>query len=199
MILLLAVFFGLLAGWLRVRLNQSIWQPPEFQHAWMVAVFFVPQLLAFYLPVTRSRMSLPVVAACLITSQIGLLLFCLLNKHLPGIPILAAGLFLNLLAISANGGLMPLSTATAAHLIPEQVLSNLNIGSRFSLSSKDVLLRPEAVNFPWLSDRFVPPDWFPYQFAFSLGDVMIGIGAFLLLAYSKTFKNGTVLTRKVDL
>jgi hypothetical protein len=165
----------------------------------MVAVFFVPQLLAFYLPVTRSRMSLPVVVACLITSQIGLLLFCLLNRQLPGIPILAAGLCLNLLAISANGGLMPISTATAAHLIPEQVLSNLNIGSRFSLSSKDILLRPETVIFPWLSDRFVPPDWFPYQFAFSLGDVMIGIGAFLLLALPTSLKNSAVLIRKVDL
>ena len=199
MILLPAVVFGLLAGWLRVRLNQSIWHPPEFQHAWAVAVFFVPQLLAFYLPVTRSRMSIPVVAACLITSQIGLLLFCLFNKHLPGMPILAAGLSLNLLAISANGGLMPLSTTTAAHLIPEHVLSNLNIGSRFSVSSKDILLAPEAVIFPWLSDRFVPPDWFPYQFAFSLGDVLVDIGAFLLLALPITFKNSTVLTRKVDL
>ena len=199
MILLLAVVFGLLAAWLRVRLNQAIWQPPEFQHAWVVAVFFVPQLLAFYLPATRDHMPTPVVAACLITSQIGLLLFCLFNKQLPGISILAAGLFLNLLVISANGGLMPISTVTAAHLIPEQVLSHLNIGSRFSVSSKDVLLTPEAVIFPWLSDRFVPPDWFPYQFAFSLGDVMIGIGAFLLLALPTTIIDSTVLTRKVDL
>lgn len=182
MILLPAIILGLLAGWARTRRNQSVWQLPEFRHAWVVVVFFVPQLLAFYLPVTRSQMPTPVVAACLITSQIGLLLFCLFNKNLPGIPILAAGLFLNLLVISANGGLMPLSTATAAHLIPEQALTNLIIGSRFSLGSKDILLSPEAIVFPWLSDRFVPPDWSPYRFAFSLGDILIDLGAFLLLA-----------------
>jgi hypothetical protein len=181
-ILLPAVLFGLLVGWLRSRWNQAPWQLPEFQHAWVVAVSFAPQLFAFYLPATRSHLSTPVAAACLISSQIGLLLFCLLNRHLPGIPILAAGLFLNLLVISANGGLMPLSTTTAAHLIPEQVLTNLKIGFRFGIGSKDILLPPEVIIFPWLSDQFVLPDWFPYRFAFSLGDVFIDIGAFLLLA-----------------
>jgi MFS family permease len=120
-----AVVFGLIAGGLTVRWNRSARQIPEFQHAWVVAVFFVPQLLAFYMPVTRNHMPTPVVAACLIISQVGLLLFCVFNKQLPGIPILATGLFLNLLVISANGGFMPLSTATAAQLIPEQVLKSL--------------------------------------------------------------------------
>jgi len=180
-----AVVLGLLVGWSRTRLSQSVWQLPDFQHAWVVAVFFVPQLLAFYLPVTRTQLSTPVVAACLIISQIGLLLFCFYNKHLPGISILAAGLLLNLLVISVNGGLMPLSTTTASYLIPEQVLSNLKIGSRFGFS-KDVLLAPEAIIFPWLSDRFVPPTWIPYRFIFSFGDILIAIGAFWLLAFPPT-------------
>jgi MFS family permease len=178
--ILIAVVLGLPAGWLRAHLNHSAWLIPDFRHAWLVTVFFVPQLFAFYLPATRSQMSTPVVAACLITSQIGLLLFCLYNKHLPGIAILAAGLFLNLLAISANGGLMPLSTTTAAYLVPEKILSGLSIGSRFG-SSKDILLLPSAILFPWLSDCFVSPDWLPYRFIFSFGDVLIAIGAFLLL------------------
>jgi Family of unknown function (DUF5317) len=162
---------------------QTTWQLPDFRHAWVVTVFFIPQLLAFYLPVTRSQISTPVVAAFLITSQIGLLLFCLFNKHLPGIPILAAGLFLNLLAISANGGLMPLSTTSAAYLVPEKVLSNLAIGSRFG-NSKDILLLPDGIIFPWLSDRFTAPDWLPYRFVFSFGDILIAIGAFWLLCFS---------------
>lgn len=33
-----------------------------------------------------------------------------------------------------------------------------------------------------LADRFIPPSFFPYRFAFSLGDVFIGLGAFGLLA-----------------
>jgi uncharacterized membrane protein YhhN len=164
-VLIPALVLGLIAGGLTARWNRPAWQIPEFRHTWLVAVFFLPQLLALYLPVTRSHMTMSVVAACLITSQVGLLLFCVINKHLPGIPILATGLFLNLLVISANGGFMPLSTATAAQLIPEQVLKSLHIGSRFSVSSKDILLTPEAIILPWLSDRFVAPDWLPYRFA----------------------------------
>jgi hypothetical protein len=180
-VFILAIIAGILAGWVRIRWTPSAWQLPDLQHSLVVAVFFVPQFLAFYLPVTRSQISTPVVAACLIVSQIGLLLFCLYNRQLPGIPILAAGLLLNLLVISANGGLMPLSTKTAAYLLPEQVLSTLKIGSRFGIS-KDILLAPEAIRFPWLSDRFVPPDWIPYRFVFSIGDVLIALGAFFLLA-----------------
>jgi hypothetical protein len=33
-----------------------------------------------------------------------------------------------------------------------------------------------------LADRFLPPTWFPYQVAFSLGDVFIALGVFWLLA-----------------
>jgi len=181
-ILLPAIVIGLAAGWLRSRFAGSAWQFPQFQHYWVVAVFFIPQLFAFYLPATRDLFSAPMVAACLITSQLGLLLFCLLNRRLPGIPVLAVGLFLNLLSISLNGGFMPISTITAAKLISEEALLNITVGSRFSLGSKDILLSPEAIVLPWLSDRFVPPGWFPYRFAFSLGDVLIDIGAFLLLA-----------------
>lgn len=158
------------------------WQFPEFDRAWLVLIFFVPQFLAFYWPASRSIMSTPLVGTYLLISQIGLFLFCLLNRHLPGIPFLAAGLLLNIVVILANGGLMPLSTVTAEHLLPEQILVNIEVGSRVSLSSKDVLLPPEAIVFPWLSDRFVSPEWLPYRFAFSLGDILIDIGAFLLLA-----------------
>lgn len=179
---LFAVFAGILAGLAGTLWRRSAWQLPDFRYGWLVVIFFVPQLLAFYLPMTRSQMSMPVVAACLVISQIGLLLFCLYNRHLAGIPILAAGLFLNLLVISANGGLMPLSTTSAAYLLPEQVLSNLVVGSRFGLT-KDILLSPEAIHLPWLADRYVPPGWIPYRFVFSFGDALIAIGAFLIFAF----------------
>lgn len=182
MILLTAIGFGLLAGIAQAKYHQTTWQLPQLQHAWIVAVFILPQVLAFYLPVTRSNLSVAVVSACLIFSQVGLLLFCLINWRQPGIIILAAGLLLNLLVIVGNGGFMPLSTDTAARLVPAQTFANMKVGSRVSLSSKDILLQPETIIFPWLSDRFIPPDWFPYKFAFSIGDVFIGLGAFLLLS-----------------
>jgi hypothetical protein len=180
-ILLTAVVAGIIAGLLRARWQRTAWQPPEFRLMWLAVAAFTPQFFAFYFPSTRSQTSAFLAATCLVISQVGLLLFCIFNRRMAGIPILAIGLLLNLLVISANGGFMPLSTDTAAHLLPKDVLANLQIGARFGVSSKDILLRPEMIVFPWLADRFLPPDWFLYQFAFSLGDVLIGMGAFMLL------------------
>jgi hypothetical protein len=181
-ILLTAIGLGLLAGIAIAKRNHTNWHLPDLQHIWIVAIFFVPQVLAFYLPVTRTKLTMPMAAACLISSQAGLLLFCLVNRRLPGVAILGTGLLLNLLVIMVNGGLMPLSTETAARLLPEHTLANMKVGERVSPNSKDILLQPDAIVLPWLSDRFVSPEWSPYHFAFSLGDVLIGLGAFYLLS-----------------
>jgi hypothetical protein len=180
-ILLIAVFAGFVVGQLHAKWTNSNWQSPELHHGWLVPVAFLPQFLAFYLPASRDSMPAPLVAACLVSSQAGLLVFCLLNRHQRWVLILAAGLALNLAVIAANGGFMPLSTEAAARLIPEHILRNMEIGSRIGPASKDILLPSDQMLFPWLSDRFLPPTWFPYQFAFSIGDVLISLGAFLLL------------------
>jgi xanthosine utilization system XapX-like protein len=120
-ILLTAVIAGLLVGILRARWNRDKWQPPVLRHTGLVLVAFLPQLFAFYLPFTRSHVSDNLAAICLVSSQIGLLLFCWLNRRSAGIPLLAVGLMLNLLVISANGGLMPLGLDTAARFLPANV------------------------------------------------------------------------------
>jgi hypothetical protein len=186
-ILLTAVLAGLLVGLLRVKWAGKIWQPPELQYSWLALAAFLPQFFAFYLPSSREYIPTPLVAICLIGSQAGLLFFCLLNRNLPGMPVLATGLFLNLLVITANGGFMPLSTQAAEQLIPEHILQNIKVGSRLGGSSKDILLPFDAMVFPWLSDRLLPPTWLPYQFAFSIGDILISLGAFLLLSIQPGF------------
>lgn len=182
MILLTAVIAGLFAGILRARWHHDKWQPPMLRHTWLVFLAFLPQLFAFYLPFTRSHMSDSLAATCLVSSQIGLLLFCWLNRRSTGIPLLMAGLMLNLLAIIANGGLMPLSIDIAAKFLPTTVLQELQAGSRLSSSSKDILLPAKDIVFPWFADRFISPTWIHYQFVFSLGDILISLGAFWLLA-----------------
>jgi hypothetical protein len=148
---------------------------------WLVMIAFLPQIFFFYIPATRSKIPTGIVAAGLILSQVLLLVFCWLNRRLSGIWLLALGLALNLLVISANGGLMPISPQTASALLPANVLAKLQVGDRFGYG-KDILLTTEKTNLVWLSDRFLLPSWSSYQVAFSLGDLLVASGAFWLLS-----------------
>jgi len=190
LILLVALLLGLIAGLTLALLQKRAWQPPPLRFLWLVVIAFLPQIFFFYIPATRSTIPTVVVAAGLILSQVLLLVFCWLNRRLAGIWLLALGLALNLLVISANGGLMPISPQTASALLPANVLSHLQIGGRFGYG-KDILLTTEKTNLAWLADRFLLPSWSSYQVAFSLGDILVASGAFWLL-----FTQGKPLARK---
>jgi hypothetical protein len=179
-ILLAALAAGLLAGLVRARWRGHPYQAPELQHLWLVFVAFLPQFVVIYLPITRETFPEWLVAGCLLISQIMLLGFSWLNRHIPGMPILICGVLLNLAVMTANSGFMPISPQTANHLASKNGLLDIQLGSR--VGPKDILLRPQDTRFEWLADRFLTPAWFPYQAAFSLGDVFIAIGAFWMLA-----------------
>jgi len=95
-------------------------------------------------------------------------------------PILIAGLVLNLIVILANHGWMPINPQTASRLIGDQAIQDFSLGSRFG--QKDILLLSQDTHFEFLADRFLLPDWFPYKVAFSLGDLLIALGIYWLLA-----------------
>ena len=152
-----------------------------------MVVGFLPQWFAFYLPLTRQHIPDEVASACLVCSQLLLLAFALINGRITGMPLLAFGLGCNLAVILANGGFMPLTWESAASLASPSILNSLELGERISSSSKDVLLLNSQIVLPWLADRFVPPDFMRYRFAFSLGDVFIAAGAFWLLVARKNF------------
>jgi hypothetical protein len=113
-------------------------------------------------------------------SLIGFLIFAWLNRGVHGMPVLLGGLILNLVVMAANGGWMPISPETAGHLPGGNSISVADLGARFG--QKDILLQPEKTRLVFLSDRFLLPASFPYHVAFSLGDVLVALGAFWLLA-----------------
>lgn len=185
MILLTAVLLGVLTGWGLARWQKRIWHPPEFMLPGLIVVGFLPQWLAFYFGLTRNLLSDEAASVCLVFSQVLLLGAAILNIRLPGLPLLIIGLALNLIVIIANGGFMPLSAEAVSPLLPPERLERIGYGERVGPSSKDVLLREADIQFPWLADRFVSPKFVPYRFIFSMGDVWIALGAYLMLAVGR--------------
>ena len=92
--------------------------------------------------------------------------FLVANRRVPGLWLVAVGGGLNLLAISANGGVMPVMPGAAA-------AAGLSIaGTGFHNSA--VVAAPTLA---FLGDVFALPTWFPLHNVFSVGDICIAFGA----------------------
>lgn len=180
MILLLAVAAGLLAGMGRAWARGSEITAPALRWPWLVWVALVPQLLAFYLPWAGRWLPDALAPLILVGSQLLLLVFAWANRRQAGIWLLGLGLFLNLLVIVLNGGLMPIRPHVVMALIPQAPPGAWQVGERLG-AGKDIVLPEEATRLPWLSDYFLLPAWSPRRAAFSLGDVIIASGAFWFL------------------
>lgn len=171
---------GLLAGLARARYHRRPFAIPELRLTWLATVAFLPQWLAFFFAPTRSLFTDRGAAVALVTSQLLLTGFGVANRHHLAIKLLTAGLGLNLAVIVANGGLMPISPETVKRLMPHIAHDRRQIGQRFG-KTKDRILPESATTLAWLSDRFILSTGFTQRVAYSLGDLVIAIGAFWLL------------------
>jgi hypothetical protein len=113
----------------------------------------------------------------LTVSLVLLLAFAARNQTDRGFWLIGAGIALNLLAIAANGGLMPISPETASGLYPHLSPQDWQPGLQL-VGSKDILLPAAQTHLPWLTDRFFVAfdPWLPFRTAFSLGDVLLALG-----------------------
>lgn len=170
MVLLAGIALGLLVGLGRAGRHQVPYEAPKLRYVWLVLVAFILQYI-------EQINKFPI-----LVSQLLFIGFVLLNISHKGMKILLVGAALNFIVMFANGGFMPISFETADRLTQVNLL-DYPAGTLFG--AKDILLPPEQTRFEWLVDRFLPPAWLPYQFAFSLGDVFIAAGAFWLLAWQK--------------
>ena len=98
------------------------------------------------------------------------------NRRLPGFGILAVGACLNVVAIAANGGYMPSS--------PDAWIQ-LNGVAQLPISGyTNAALAGAHTLLPFLGDIFVLPRPLPFATVFSIGDVLIGVGAAVFLIRS---------------
>lgn len=178
--MLVGVIAGLLASLVRAWWGGHPLLSPSLRLIGLVPLAFLPQWLAFYLPATRTLIANHLAASTLIGSQVLLLIFAWFNRDRPGFWLLGLGLALNLLVIALNGGLMPISPETAMQLVPTASIQSWQIGGRLG-TGKDIVLATATTRVEWLSDRFLLPEASPYHVAFSLGDILVAVGAFRFL------------------
>jgi hypothetical protein len=140
-------------------------------HLWLAPLALVLQLPLMRAPAASTASELLVPRLAFGASYV--LLGCALwaNRRLPGVPWLAAGVFLNGLVIMANGGWMPIAPGTVMALDDSSWLVGAHHGA-----SKDVVLFPSVTHLWFLSDIFVIPRPFPWPTAFSIGDILIVTG-----------------------
>lgn len=127
----------------------------------MVAALWA-QVLLFSTPV--GDLLGPVAPAAYVTSTAAVLAAILANLRTPGLSFVAVGAASNLLAIVANGGVMPASAAAYAALgrvIPETYTNTRFLGDPA---------------FAILTDVIPLPAGLPFTNVVSIGDVLIGIG-----------------------
>jgi len=88
-----------------------------------------------------------------------------LNRRVPGVQVVLAGMACNLAAVLANGGHMPVRPQAMRAAGYDYVVH----------ANSAALAHPRL---PLLIDRWAVPSWIPGGNVFSVGDVLIALGAF---------------------
>lgn len=139
----------------------------DFHWAWLAVAGLVAQVALFSTPVADivGEAGPPLYVA----STAAVLIAVARNVRIPGMALVLVGAASNLLAILANGGIMPASPEAAA------TLEAGGEGFSNSVVMTDPALRP-------LTDIFALPAWLPFANVFSIGDVLIGLGVVVVIA-----------------
>ncbi len=96
--------------------------------------------------------------------------FVWLNRAIPGLWLVGLGGLTNFVVIAANGGVMPASAdalRTAGRSTREAAFTNSEVVAHARLA--------------FLGDVLPLPAWMPFANVFSIGDVLIAIGVFVLV------------------
>jgi hypothetical protein len=186
MLLLLAVLCGLIVGYVRRGSLAQLGQLP-LRCGWLILIAFFLQVVVFSSQFESLGWSDQLGPALYVSSILLLLLAVGLNLSLGGMKILGIGLLLNFLVIAANRGYMPVhpdSLARSGMVHRAELLRSQETVSNSTLWTDETRL-------PFLADIFYLPSYLPFSNVFSIGDIFIGIGAFILVLQAMQGDNGT--------
>jgi hypothetical protein len=116
-----------------------------------------------------------------------LLPFLLRNLSFWGVRLILFGLILNLTAMAANGGLMPVGPG-AVEAVGRDNLRDLEFGAAIP-RSKNVLLQPADMHLRELSDSILLPLPKPFTRVVSIGDMFVLAG--VVLAYTEVIRRNS--------
>lgn len=159
-----------LAVGLGLALGGSLGQLAEIRlrAAWLFLAAIALQVIAFPVSGMPWRTHETVASVLWVASYGLLVIAALLDRRITGVPVVAVGMFVNLTAILANGGTMPVGYEA------------MHAAGRVSETHANSTAMSEPT-LPWLVDRWAAPDWLPLANVFSVGDVVIAFGAFVIV------------------
>ncbi|WP_027365799.1 DUF5317 domain-containing protein [Desulfotruncus alcoholivorax] len=163
----------------------------RFKFAWLallaitvkivsIAGFFDDYGLSYLIPVLRAA------------SMILILAFIGFNINLRGMPLVLIGLLSNALVIWANGGKMPVSENYARLAFSAKEITELAAGNNID----SFVLANSNTKLNFLGDVLPMPEWIPLTKLFSIGDILVAIGAAIFIVYYLKFNHKTYLSYK---
>jgi hypothetical protein len=136
----------------------------------LVIASFVLQLLIFT-PFTRAPLVAYATVPIYALSMFLLVIWVAANWRIPGMTLIAIGLALNVIAITANGGHMPVSIESARYAGRIG-----NYASAGAFVANNSIVAQDNVRFWLLTDIIAIPKQVPFATVISIGDILLTIG-----------------------
>lgn len=147
-----------------------------FRHEWLVVAAFALRLGLHLAGTAGVSLSDPVVWVVQAASYGLLLAAVVINRRVGGVPTVGLGVLTNALAILFNGGRMPVSPDAAAAVGREAAFERLLAGGSYLHQAM-----ADATRLPFLADILPSPSWMPGNQVYSVGDLFILAGVFVIV------------------
>lgn len=178
MILVVAVLLAFIAGLLAGGSLRAL-SGLRFRYFPLIFVALFTQVVIFT-PIAGDTDLVHRIGPWIYVASIGVLLFVMLmNLTIPGMKVVLLGTLLNGLVIVANGGFMPSpedalrAAGRLDHVLQDE--AEIAAGEPYILSNSKIAGDDAPLLF--LGDIFYIPDPWPLHNVFSIGDVLIAVGA----------------------